>query len=160
MNGGDVMDTLNTATAVELNGAWHLADYRRIYADGRTGRPWAGSVSGCLVYAPDGHMFKTISYPDDAGRIRCISYYGRYEIIGDRVYHHIAVSADIRDVGTVREGTFLLESDFLTLSFSPAPAGGPGSSMEYLWRRAVGSGALADGAAERAAAGNSFYPAR
>lgn len=159
MDGGDHMDALNTAEAVGLNGAWHLADYRRIYAGGRAGRPWAGSGSGCLVYTPDGHMFKTISFPDGAGRIRCISYYGRYEIVEDRVIHRIAVSADIRDVGTVREGTFLLESDFLTLSFSPARAGGPGSSMEYLWRRA-GSGAVVGPAAERAAQGNNFYHAR
>ena len=136
MDGVEKRPEAPPAAAVDLSGTWQLADCRRIYPGGKLARPWAGSASGCLFYGPDGYMFEAVNYPDHTGKIGCISYCGHYEIVGDRVYHYITVSADIRDVGTVRERTFLFEQDLLTLCVSPAPAGGPGSSMQYLWRRA------------------------
>jgi hypothetical protein len=52
------------------------------------------------------------------------------------VRHFISVSADINDVGTIREQSINLEHGRLTLSVSPAPAGGPGSVIDYVWNRA------------------------
>lgn len=157
-DGNDVTET-PAARTVDLTGTWHLADCRIIYPGGKLARPWAGSAIGCLFYAPDGHMFESVSYPDRSGRVRCISYCGNYEVVEDRVYHYVTVSADIRDVGTVREQSFLYEEDLLTLCQSPAPAGGPGSSIQYLWRRA--EPARRRGSEDsRASAGKRFYPAR
>lgn len=156
---GDVPTVAAPAMTVDLSGTWHLADCRTIYPGGKTARPWAGCATGCLFYAPDGHMFETLSYPDRSGVIRCTSYCGQYEVVEDRVYHFVKISADIRDVGTVLERTFVYEQDLLTLFLSPAPGGGPGSSMEYCWRRAE-IARREKAPRHRVSAGKSFYPAR
>ena len=93
-----------------------------VYANGKVQRPWGRSASGYLIYAPEGHMCKSLNYPKADGSIACISYCGRYEVAGDRVRHLISVSADINDVGTTEEQTITLTQGRLTLSATPAPA--------------------------------------
>ncbi len=140
---------------LNLAGAWHLADCILTYANGKAQRQWGSSASGYLIYAPDGHMCKSLNYPAADGRIASISYCGTYEIVADRVRHFISVSADIHDIGTVREYAIQMEHGRLTLSLSPAPAGGPGSVIDYIWHRA--DTAQADGrSTPRAPAGKSF----
>ena len=82
-------------------GGLAAADCLLTYANGKTQRPWASSASGYLIYSPNGHMCKSLNYPTPSGQIDCISYCGHYEIFFDRVFHSIAVSANIREVGTV-----------------------------------------------------------
>ena len=140
MDGSDAISPgIAPVTGLDITGAWHLADCLLTYADGKTQRPWASSASGYLIYSPNGHMCKSLNYPTRSSQIDCISYCGQYEIVADRVYHSIAVSANIREVGTVLEQTISIENDRLVLSVSPAPAGGPGSTMQYIWNRAAGS---------------------
>jgi hypothetical protein len=107
-----------------------------IYASGKVQRPWGSSASGYLIYASEVHMCKSLNYPKADGRIACISRCGRYEVVGDGVRHLISVSADINEVGTTEEQTIALRDDHLTLSSSPAPAGGPGSVIHYIWNKA------------------------
>jgi hypothetical protein len=121
---------------LDLSGAWHLADCYMVYANGKVQRPWGSSASGCLIYAPEGHMCKSLNYPKADGSIACMSSCGRYEVAGDRVRHLISVSTDINDIGTTEEHDIALEHGRLTLTASPAPAGGPGSIIHYVWHKA------------------------
>jgi hypothetical protein len=123
-------------TGLDLTGTWHLGDCLLTYANGKVQRPWASSASGYLIYSDNGHMCKSLNYPGRDGRIECISYCGEFEIKGDRVFHAIAVSADIRQIGTVLEQSVLIENNRLITSQTPAPAGGPGSVLAYIWNRA------------------------
>jgi len=139
MDGSDAISPgIAPVTGLDITGAWHLADCLLTYANGKTQRPWASSASGYLIYSPNGHMCLSLNYPGRTGNIECISYCGQYEIVADRVFHTIAVSANIRDIGTVLEQTVMIENDRLVLSVSPAPAGGPGSTLQYVWNRAQG----------------------
>ena len=137
MDGSDAaMSGLTPVQGLDLSGAWHLADCYMVYASGKVQRPWGSSASGYLIYAPEGHMRKSLNYPEADGGIACISHCGRYEVAGDRERHLISVSADINEVGTTEEQTIALQDGRLTLSSSPAPAGGPGSVIHYFWNRA------------------------
>lgn len=156
MDGSDAtIEGIAPVAGLDLIGTWHLADCTLTYANGKRRRPWASSVSGYLIYAANGHMCKSLNYPARDGSIACVSYCGEYQVVGDRVRHAISVSNDIREVGTVVEQTVNLERGRLVLSLSPAPAGGPGSVIEYVWNRA--EAAQTDGpSTPRAQAGNSF----
>lgn len=137
MDGSDAsIQGIAPAVGLDLTGTWHLADCILTYANGKVQRPWAHSASGYLMYAPNGHMCQSLNYPERDGRIGCISYCGEYRVAEDRVRHTISVSADIREVGTTVEHTVSLEHGRLILSVSPAPAGGPGSVIDYIWNRA------------------------
>ena len=137
MDGSDAaISGLRPVQGIDLSGAWHLADCYMVYASGKVQRPWGSSASGYLIYAPEGHMCKSLNYPKADGGIACISHCGRYEVAGDRVRHSISVSADINEVGTTEEQTIAVAHDSLTLSASPAPAGGPGSIIYYIWNKA------------------------
>lgn len=125
------------APAFDIVGTWHLAGCSMFYANGKTGRPWGGSVSGYLLCAPDGHLSETLSYPGETGTIRTHTRCGAYEIAGDNLLHHVSASADIGDIGTVRTAKITLESGTLTVAFQPAPGGGAGSRLEFVWRRAA-----------------------
>jgi len=106
MDGSDsISPGIAPVTGLDITGAWHLADCLLTYANGKTQRPWASSASGYLIYSPNGHMCLSLNYPGRTGNIECISYCGQYEIVADRVFHSIAVSANIRDIGTVLEQT-------------------------------------------------------
>lgn len=138
MDGSDAISTgIAPVTGLDITGAWHFADCLLTYANGKTQRPWASSASGYLIYSPNGHMCKSLNYPTPSGQIDCISYCGHYEIAADRVFHSIAIGANIREVGTVLEKTVSIENHRLLLKVSPAAAGGPGSTMQYIWNRAA-----------------------
>jgi hypothetical protein len=137
MDGSDAtISGLKPVQGLDLSGAWHLADCFMVLANGKVQRPWGRSASGYLIYAPEGYMCKALNYPKSDGSIACISSCGRYEISGERVRHLISVSADINDIGTTEEQTIAIAHGRLTLTASPAPAGGPGSFIHYVWDRA------------------------
>jgi len=148
-------ENIAAVPAVELAGTWHLSDCTVTYPNGKVTRPWARSASGCLIYAPDGHVCTSLNYPRLDGRLECRSFCGEYRIVGDRIYHFITVSNDLREIGTVQEQRIALDRDRLTLTAHPAPAGGPGSSVQYIWHRA-GSADASDGSTARGFAGKSF----
>ena len=137
MDGSDAtISGLVPVREIDLSGAWHLSDCYLVYANGKVQRPWGRSASGYLIYAPEGHMCKALNYPKPDGSIACIACCGRYEVVGDRVRHLISVSADINDIGTAEEHSIAISHGRLTLTASPAPAGGPGSVIHYEWDRA------------------------
>jgi hypothetical protein len=96
MDGSDAaVEGIAPVKGLDLTGAWHLADCRLTYANGKVQRPFANSASGYLIYTPNGHMCKSLNYPARDGRIECVSYCGQYEIVENRVLHSFAVSANI-----------------------------------------------------------------
>jgi hypothetical protein len=155
MDGSETTEDVGTVAAVELNGTWRLADCRKYYADGHSRRPWGNSVSGYLVYAPDGHVCEVINFTDSAGRIRSSSYCGSYRIDNGFIHHTIFIGADINAAGTTQTAGMSLDADRLTLTVTPAPGGGPGSRIEYHWARAHGA-RDSDTSTHRALAGNRF----
>lgn len=132
------MRVLRRWPAPPSRGAWHLADCLLTYANGKTQRLWASSTSGYLIYSPNGHIYQSLNYPGRAGNIECISYSGHYEIVADRVFHSIAFSANIPDIDTVLKQTVMVENDRPVPSVSPTPAGGSGSTLQYVWNHAQG----------------------
>lgn len=136
MDGSETTSKIAPISGVDLSGTWHFADLRLTYADGRVTRPWASSASGALIYAPDGHMSLTLNYPGRGGRIECRSICGQYRIADGRLLHYIIASGDIREVGTIQEHEIALAGRSLTATVRPAPAGGPGSWLDYHWNRA------------------------
>jgi hypothetical protein len=136
MDGSETTSKIAPVSGVDLSGTWHFADLRLTYANGRTSRPWASSASGALIYAPDGHMSLTLNYPGRGGRIECRSICGQYQIVDGKLLHYVIVSGDIREVGTVQEHEIVLAGPRLTMTVRPAPAGGPGSRLDYDWNRA------------------------
>ena len=136
MDGSETKSKIAPVAGLNLCGTWHFADLLLTYGNGRVSRPWASSAAGALIYAPDGHMSLSLNYPSRSGRIECRSVCGQYEVVQDKVRHFIIVSADIREIGTVQEHAISLDGGRLTLSVSPAPAGGPGSRLDYVWVRA------------------------
>ncbi len=93
----------------ELVGAWALESWKIVDADGAEEQPFGPHPVGYIIYSPDGFMSSGFMPPDRkpfaAADIlggtpdeKCaavetyISYCGRYEVQGDRVYHHIHAS--------------------------------------------------------------------
>ena len=136
----------------ELVGAWRLVSYELRYADGPTVYPLGREPSGYLVYSADGHMcgammsgdrprfagdnFQKGSAEDQAATARTyVSYCGPYEVLGEKVVHHVEVSLFPNWVGTAQERDVELAGDRLTLS-APIASRGRQGRVEVRWRRA------------------------
>ena len=63
-----------------------------------------------------------------------LAYAGRYEVRGDRVFHHVAVSVFTNLIGTTLERQFKISGDTLTIRTLPPEIWG--SSNVLVWKRA------------------------
>ena len=72
------------------------------------------------------------SYSDPL--LNSLAYAGRYEIKGDRVFHHVEVSVFTNLMGTTLERQFQLRGDTLTIRTLPPEIWG--SSNVLVWKRA------------------------
>ena len=66
--------------------------------------------------------------------LNSLAYAGRYEIKGDRVFHHVEVSVFTNLIGTTLERQFQLRGDTLTIRTLPPEIWG--SSNVLVWKRA------------------------
>ncbi|HYL28151.1 MAG TPA: lipocalin-like domain-containing protein [Candidatus Nitrosotalea sp.] len=66
--------------------------------------------------------------------LNSLAYAGRYEIKGDRVFHHVEVSVFTNLIGTTLERQFKLKGDTLTIRTLPPEIWG--SSNVLVWKRA------------------------
>src|SRR5579863_2256169 len=66
--------------------------------------------------------------------LNSLAYAGRYEIRGDRVFHHVEVSVFTNLIGTMLERQFQLRGDTLTIRTLPPEIWG--SSNVLVWKRA------------------------
>jgi hypothetical protein len=63
-----------------------------------------------------------------------LAYAGRYDVRGDRVFHHVEVSVFTNLIGTTLERRFVLRGDTLTIRTAPPEIWG--SSNVLVWKRA------------------------
>ncbi len=65
--------------------------------------------------------------------LNSLAYAGRYEVRGDRVFHHVDVSVFTDLIGTTLERQFKIEGDTLTIRTLPPEIWG--SSNVLVWKR-------------------------
>lgn len=136
-----------------LVGAWTLERWETRYDDGRVIHPMGEDARGYLLYTADGHMAAFLMRAErphfatgealtatDAEKVAAwnsfYSYAGRYEVIGDRVIHHVEASMYPNWVGIDQERTLTIEGDRLTLSTPPQRTHRGTQQSIVRWRRA------------------------
>ena len=137
-----------------LIGTWRLVSYELESAAGAISYPYGRDPTGYLIYAADGYMsvaFMTggrIPYaagdrlrgtPEElsAAADTYVSYCGRYELLEDRVIHHIEVSLFPNWVGVAQTRYLTLDGDRLTLRTPPVLMGGSPQTGHVTWERAL-----------------------
>lgn len=132
-------------------GAWSLVSFD--LDEGKsTKKPRFGpDPVGYLIYSADARMAAVLagthrpelkspsgSAASEASRnealLNFLAYAGRYEVRGDRVFHHVEVSVFTNLMGTTLERQFKIEGDTLTIRTLPPEIWG--SSNVLVWRRA------------------------
>jgi hypothetical protein len=136
-----------------LVGTWTLASWEVVDADGGVDHPFGLTPVGYITYTPDGYMAVAFMPPErkpfGAADIlggtpeeKCaavetyISYCGRYEVKGDRVYHHIEASLFPNWTGGTQERIVTLEGDTLRISTPPLLVKGKVQTAHLVWKRA------------------------
>jgi hypothetical protein len=136
-----------------LMGTWALESWKVVDSDGRVDHPFGPHPVGYIIYSPDGYMASGFMPPDRkpfaAADIlggtpdeKCaaietyISYCGRYEVKGDRVYHHIDASLFPNWTGVTQERIVSLEGDTLRISTPPLLIKGKVQTAHLVWKRA------------------------
>ncbi|WP_423372507.1 lipocalin-like domain-containing protein [Burkholderia sp. LMG 32019] len=96
-----------TADAMDarLAGAWRLAAFVTVEADGVSPGPLGDAPTGLLVYDPDGYMSVAMmgqanGEPGAAAVPRYMSYAGTWRCDGDEVVHRITIAPDASWIGT------------------------------------------------------------
>lgn len=120
----------------DLLGTWKLRSYRLIGSRGRTRYPYGEDARGYILYGADGYMAvsimsacrrpfagsdilrRTTEEAAEATRTY-LSYSGTFEVLPDRVIHHVELSLFPNWSGTVQERYYLLRGDELQLSTAP-----------------------------------------
>jgi hypothetical protein len=102
----------------------YSADQRMAAVLGGTHRPQLRAQAG----APSSETQCTESL------LNFLAYAGRYEIRGDRVFHHVEVSVFTNLIGTTLERQFKISGDTLTIRTLPPEIWG--SSNVLVWKRA------------------------
>jgi len=131
-------------------GAWKLETFD-VVEPGQPRKPRFGvNPAGYLIYTPDGRVSATLSGVHrpkfDSAAItpsaECqgqmladfLAYAGRYEVKGDRVFHHVEVSVFTDLVGTTLERQFAITGD--TLTIRTITSGMWGNNSILVWKRA------------------------
>lgn len=132
-------------------GAWSLVSFN-VDEGKKEEKPRFGpDPVGYLIYSADARMAAVLGgthrpelhSPSGAGAseaarseslLNFLAYAGRYEIRGDRVFHHVEVSVFTNLAGTTLERQFSIAGDTLTIRTLPPEIWG--SSNVLVWRRA------------------------
>ena len=149
--------TLGTASAVAapsspVIGAWKLVSFDVDAGKGVEKPRFGPNPIGYLMYTENGRMSAVLAGshrpslqpPQSVGGLTSgscpesvadfLSYAGRFEIKGDRVFHHVEVSVFTNLIGTTLERQFKIEGDTLTIRTVPPEIWG--SSNVLVWKRA------------------------
>lgn len=137
-------------TASGIVGAWSLVSFDVDEGKGRERPRFGPDPVGYLIYSADARMAAVLSgihrpaLSSPAGISASeeqrteslrnfLSYAGRYEIKGDRVFHHVEVSVFTNLVGTTLERQFSIAGNTLTIRTLPPEIWG--SSNVLVWKR-------------------------
>jgi hypothetical protein len=132
-------------------GAWSLVSFNVDEGKGGEKPRFGPDPVGYLIYSADSRMAAVLAgtrrpelkspagtSSSEASRTESLSnflaYAGRYEIHGDRVFHHVEVSVFTNLVGTTLERQFKVEGERLTIRTLPPEIWG--SSNVLVWKRA------------------------
>lgn len=141
------------ATAVRggVVGAWSLVSFDVDEGSGSRKPRFGTEPIGYLIYSADMRMAAVLagshrpelkspagSSASETQRSESLSnflaYAGRYEVRGDRVFHHVEVSVFTNLIGTTLERQFKISGDTLTIRTLPPEIWG--SSNVLVWKRA------------------------
>lgn len=134
----------------KLVGAWNLVSASSTTSNGeRNETPYGARPMGLLTYSGDGRVTAVISFdgrkplPFGGGTLEeqaeafktFLAYAGRYTLSGDKVIHHIEISAiqNYVDKDLVRSVKF--QGDQITLVTPPTSVNGKLQTVELIWQR-------------------------
>lgn len=119
-------------------GTWRLVGFHVTDADGNQTDPWLEGSDGMLIYTADGYMSASMAVVDkpDQETPDGMTYCGPYEVLEDRVIHHVVMSSEARLVGQGQTRMTDYDGKTLSLSSSPSLYGGDGTTATLLWQRA------------------------
>ncbi|MEZ5331800.1 MAG: lipocalin-like domain-containing protein [Thermoanaerobaculia bacterium] len=139
--------------ARRLVGSWRLVEWTAVDGDGVTVRPYGDAPQGRLTYGADGSMSLLLFRADrpafesgdprrgSDGEVReafegSFTYFGSWELEGDRVRHAIEACSFPNWTGTVQERLVRWRGDRLVLESPPVTSGGESKVHTLLWERA------------------------
>lgn len=141
----------------DLVGTWRLVSFESRDADGAVTYPYGRDALGYISYSADGYVSVAIcavgrrpfaggdaiaagegELAEAARTYR--SYVARYELRGDRVLHHFALSLFPNRVGTTEERMVEYDGRLLRLSTPPMPSAGTVRTHHLVWERAAPRG--------------------
>jgi hypothetical protein len=140
------------ATSLPVIGAWKLESFNVDEGKGGEKPRFGPEPAGYLMYTENERMAavlmgthrpslnppKSVGGPASGQCIESVAdflaYAGRYEIKGDRVFHHVEVCVFTNLVGTTLERQFTIAGDTLTIRTVPPEIWG--SSNVLVWKRA------------------------
>ncbi len=128
-----------TIESTPLLGAWTLASWQIVAADGSVAYPFSEAAVGRLIYEAGGHMAVFLMRPGanpSSERAGFIAYSGRFELHDDAVHHLIDMASDPALIGTVQVRRMRLSNNELVLS-APVEAD-PNAHHVLTWRRTSG----------------------
>lgn len=138
-------------TGEGIVGAWSLVSFNIDEGNGKEKPRFGMDPVGYLIYSADSRMAAVLagtrrpqlrapsgSSTSEASRsealLNFLAYAGRYEVRGDRVFHHVEVSVFTDLMGTTLERRFKIEGDTLTIHTLPPEIWG--TSNVLVWKRA------------------------
>jgi hypothetical protein len=139
-----------------LTGRWRLLQWRAVDEAGATlGYPFGEAAAGAVVYTPGGWMYGQLSaeprppmstsdpvggpeHERAAAYSTYVAYWGRYEIEGDRIVHHVEQSLFPAWSGGTQVRYFTLSDDVLVLRTPAIELRGNLVVNELRWQREEG----------------------
>ncbi len=139
------------STREGIVGAWSLVSFNVDEGKGATKPRFGADPVGYLIYSADARMAAVLAgthrpeLKSPAGSsvseerrtealLNSLAYAGRYDVRGDRVFHHVEVSVFTNLIGVTLERQFTIEGDTLTIRTLPPEIWG--SSNVLVWKRA------------------------
>lgn len=132
-----------------LVGSWQLDSFELQSADGEISHPYGRELTGYLFYNDDGFMSAAFMNAK-RGRIgdgelseaarassydQFMAYTGPYEVHGEKIIHHVAVSSLEAFIGSVQERWFKIDGDRLELLTQPLSVGSDAPVGRLVWHR-------------------------
>jgi len=130
---------MTTINASLLLGAWRLASWQLVAADGSVTNPFGEAPLGRILYEAGGHMAVLLMRPSGnplSERAGFIAYSGRFELHDEAVHHLIDMASDPALMGTIQVRQMRLANDELVLSALNDAE--PYARHILSWRRATG----------------------
>jgi len=132
-------------------GAWSLVSFNVDEPSGKSQPRFGPEPVGYLIYSADSRMAAVLAgthrpamtspsgtASSEEARTQALqnslAYAGRYEVRGDRVFHHVEVSVFTNLIGPTLERRFTLDGDRLTIRTLPPEIWG--TSNVLVWKRA------------------------